>query len=146
MSDVAPPSFVLSPEVAGVLGTDSQLDSSVHPPRVHRLHYEFDGPPSDDLVESFPCFVVSRQLGSALVAHGVSGFSLAPVHVTANEQLTVLGVAFAPRDDDWRWLQVTGHPGVDDLWVDDVARLHVTARALAVLRTWNLGACEVRPD
>jgi hypothetical protein len=40
---------------------------------------------------------------------------------------------------------VTGHPGVDDLWVDDGARLHVTARALAVLRAWKLGACEVKP-
>ena len=34
---------VVEPEVAGALGDRTEMDSSIHPPIVKRLHYEFQG-------------------------------------------------------------------------------------------------------
>jgi hypothetical protein len=35
--------FLIEPEVAGELGADTVMDSSVHPPRVSELHHELKG-------------------------------------------------------------------------------------------------------
>lgn len=44
---------LIEPEVAGSLGKETELDSSVFPPHVKKLHYEFDGWLGDDILESF---------------------------------------------------------------------------------------------
>jgi hypothetical protein len=46
-------------------GTD--LDASTHPPGVSMVEYLLDTPDADDLIESFPVFLVSTLLGKALV-------------------------------------------------------------------------------
>src|SRR3954454_10828086 len=58
--------FALEPEVAGQLGDTTMLDTSVHPPVIQRLEYRFDGWLGDDLLESFPCFVVTERLANEL--------------------------------------------------------------------------------
>lgn len=52
--------YILDPEVAGGLGTQTEIDSSVHPPLVKRLHYELDAWMGDDLVQTFPCYLVTN--------------------------------------------------------------------------------------
>jgi hypothetical protein len=47
--------------VAGGYGEDAILDTSVCPERVERLHYEFDGWLGDDLLESFPVFIITER-------------------------------------------------------------------------------------
>lgn len=56
----------LQPEVAGGLGAKTIMNTTVHPPSVSILEYEFDGWLGDDLLESFPCFVVSERLKNPL--------------------------------------------------------------------------------
>lgn len=34
---------VIEPEVAGGLGENTVIDQSVHPPKIARLHYNFEG-------------------------------------------------------------------------------------------------------
>lgn len=43
--------YSLEPEVAGSLGPGTVMDTAVHPPRVHKLHYESDGWSGDDILE-----------------------------------------------------------------------------------------------
>jgi hypothetical protein len=59
--------YVLEPLGAGQLGGGTLLDVSAHPPLVSRVQYVLDAPTSDDLIESFPVFLVSEALGSALM-------------------------------------------------------------------------------
>lgn len=43
----------IEPEVAGGLGEETQMDSTVHPPLVKKLHLEFEGWLGDDILETF---------------------------------------------------------------------------------------------
>jgi hypothetical protein len=74
--------YTLEPEVAGGLGDGTVIDTTVHPPHVERLHYEFEDWLGDDLVESFPCFLVSKPLAARLTAAGLGTFQLKDVAVT----------------------------------------------------------------
>ena len=52
----------LEPEVAGGFGEQTILDNSTHPPDVKWLHYVLDGWLGDDILESFPCYIVTERL------------------------------------------------------------------------------------
>jgi hypothetical protein len=135
--------FILEPEVAGGLGADTAMDSSVHPPMVSALHYEFEGWLGDDLLETFPCFIVTERLKSALEDAGSTGCSFAPVKVTVSD-------SFAECYPDralpqFYWLRVTGTPEKDDFSLASDHRLLVSDEALDVLRAFTIEHCEVLP-
>ncbi len=79
------PYYALEPEVASHLGDHAVVDRSVHPPAVERLHYEFDGWLGDDLLESFPCFMVTKGLRERLAESGLSGYLLDDAEVSASD-------------------------------------------------------------
>src|SRR5262245_2669088 len=78
--------YKLSPEVAGHLGDDTVIDSSVHPPIVDALHYEFDGWPEDDLIESFPCYIVTDRMRAMIEAAQATGCRFGQVKISTSEQ------------------------------------------------------------
>ena len=43
--------FILAPEVAAQMGERTDLDTTVHPAMVRRLHLQFNGWLGDDLLE-----------------------------------------------------------------------------------------------
>ena len=57
----------IEPEVAGGLGNETIIDKNYHPPIVKKLHYEFNGWLGDDILESFPCFIVSERLKNEII-------------------------------------------------------------------------------
>lgn len=130
--------YRMHPEVAGGLGERTQLDRSVHPPIVHQLHYEFDGWLGDELLESFPSFIVTDALAQQLVASGLTGFSLAPVEVSYSEQFgDVQPPPSRPAEmPSWQWLQIHGTAAVDDLGLTQLAELVVSMRARSVLTAY----------
>lgn len=133
--------YTLEPEVAGGLGAGTVMDTTVHPPRVTRLHYEVEDWLGDDLVESFPCFLVSAPLAARLTAAGLGSFALRGVTVTttpeADEQL---GDGALP---EFQWLDVTGVAGRDDVGVTPNGQLVVSDKALALLREFTVDNCDV---
>lgn len=133
---------VIEPEVAGGLGEGTVLDSSVHPPRVTTLVYEFEGWLGDDIVESFPCYLVTARLARALEDGGLTGFSLARVTVRTTDEFSEHTPTPLP---EFRWLQVTGQPTVDDFWLASDFRLALSDRALEVLSHFNTGNAIVEP-
>jgi hypothetical protein len=133
---------ILEPEVAGGLGPSTVADRSVHPPRVERLHYEFDGWLGDELLESFPCFIVSAALASNLSSSGLSGFVLDDVLVTVSSEFAELyPTRVLPT---FHWLKITGRAGTDDFGLSSDHRLVVSAEALATLRLFQLNHAEPR--
>lgn len=138
--------FVLHPEVAGGLGAGSELDTSVHPPHVTRLDYEFADWFGDALLESFPVFVIKRAVGEELLAAGYTGAELASVQISvtveAQERMTISGITQLP---EFRWFKVFGKAGADDFGLLPDATLVVSDRALAMLRAAGIQHCEVEP-
>jgi hypothetical protein len=135
--------FLLHPEVPGGLGEQTELDTSVHPPVVHKLHLEVAGWAGDDLVETFPVFLVSPRLRDAIVSADLTGATTRPALVTlmpGTEELV------DPSILSFEWLDTTGEPGADDLGLDALAQLVVSDRALEQMRAHGqLGNCEVEP-
>jgi hypothetical protein len=106
------------------------------------LHYVFDGWLGDELIESFPCFIVSERLATRLSNSGFSGFKLADVEITRSEQYhDIYGDRPLPT---FRWLQVEGVPGQDDFGLSGRAELVVSEAARNVLESFPLSHCEVR--
>lgn len=133
--------YLLEPEVAGGLGDRTVMDSSTHPPRVARLHYQLDDWMGDGLLESFPCFVVTQRLGDALEQAELTGFALADVEISVSDTgAELLGDTRLP---DFRWLRVAGAPGADDFGLAGDGSLVVSERAFEVLRTGGIDNCDI---
>jgi hypothetical protein len=128
--------WVLSPEVAGELGDNTILDSSVHPPKVFHLHHRFEGWLGDDLLEAFPCFLVSSPLAAALEEARLVGFSLDEAEVSVSPDFEEL---YPGRvlPGFW-WLKITGEERHADFRLTSDFRLEVSSRALKVLRKFNI--------
>ncbi len=133
--------YVLEPEVAGELGENTVMDSSVHPPKVSCLHYELDAWLGDDLIQSFPCFLTSERLKQKIAASPLSGATFAPVELN-------LSPNFKDRHPsksvpEFAWLKITGLVGKDDFGIEADGRLVVSERALDLIQHLNLKHCEI---
>lgn len=137
--------FVLSPEVPGEMGPESVLDSSVHPPVVHHLSLVLmPGASGDDLAETWPCYVVTDRLATAIDGSGLSGGRWEDVEVHLDEQF----VALMPDDaaalpTAWRRLVAEADPSAD-FHITASGDLVVSEAALALLRQYKLDGCDVR--
>jgi hypothetical protein len=133
--------FILEPEIAGGWGNRTVADTNAFPPVVSSLHYRFDGWLGDELLETFPCFIVTERLATRLRRSGFTGFRLQAVEVTTSEEYDAL---YPDRGLPlFKWLRPVGKAGVDDFGLSATHRLVVSDRALAVLRKFRFRECEV---
>lgn len=133
----------VSPEVAGELGDNTEMDSTVHPPKVTRLHYRFEGWLGDDLLEAFPCFLVSAQLATALKLSGLTGWRLSSAEVTKSPEFDDM---YPDRKlPEFLWLQIHGDQDAD-FGLSVHHRLEVSDRALELLRRFHLENAIVESD
>jgi hypothetical protein len=128
--------WVLSPEVAGELGENTIMNTSVHPPEVSHFHHRFEGWLGDELLEVFPCFLVSSALAKALEEARLAGFSLDDVEVSTSPEFQEL---YPGRPlPEFRWLKITGKDRDADFWLTPDFRLEVSSRTLKVLRKFTI--------
>jgi hypothetical protein len=132
--------YLIEPEVAGILGENTVLDASTHPPRVDRLEYEIKGWMGDELMTRFPCFVVTQHLGGKLREAGLGAFQFRDVQVTMSpEGESSLEFKGIERFPECEWMHVRGTPGRDDFGVTSFAGdLVVSDRGLEALRQGRL--------
>ncbi|MFC7344517.1 hypothetical protein [Saccharopolyspora griseoalba] len=136
--------YWLQPDVPGFLGDRTVLDTTVRPPRVQGvLHFQIDNWFGDDLITSYPCYLVTTTMAAALERSGLGRFEIRGVDVTygdgAHERLIRHGVgSFA----EFRWLDIGGAAGHDDLGLTPRGRLVVSDAALAVFGQGVLDRCE----
>lgn len=135
--------YRLEPHVAGELGEATDLDPSAHPPVVRAVEYVLDAPDSDDLIESFPVFLVSARLAERLDAAGVTGFVLEDAIVRpSTEYLATYGdVPYS----EYRWMRLQDGGSTADAWLDGDQRLCVSDRTMNVLRPYRLARCSIEP-
>lgn len=135
--------YYLEPEVAGGLGEKTLIDSASHPPVVYKLHYVFDGWLGDDIVESFPCYVISDYIRGRLDLIDLSGYNIADMVVSTSEVFEELQPEV--KLPKFWWLQVTGVACEDDFGIAADHRLVVSGRALHVLKMGSLENCDIEP-
>src|SRR5688500_9298286 len=133
--------YVLEPEVPGGLGPETELDRSTHPPRVDKLHLTLEGWLGDELIESFPAFVVTERGKQTLERRRLKGFRFVEVKVSPTAQFEELYPG--RRLPAFSWLQIFGTACHDDFGLAEDGRLVVSEAALQALRTLSLTQCEV---
>ncbi len=135
--------YNLEPEVAGHLSGESirALSNGSH---LVELHYVMDGWLGDDLIESFPCFILSNRVRVELDRANFSGYEFGDARVTTSELFQELhSEVELPA---FSWLKVTGQPGIDDFGIAKDRRIVVSERALAVIReAGQLSDCLIEP-
>jgi len=133
--------YSLEPEVAGSLGADTVMDTDVHPPRVHKLTYESDGWLGDDILESFPCYIITEPLKKRLEISKPSGCGFDNVDIVKSEQFNML---YPSRElPKFYWLRIHGKAGMDDLGISDDNMLIVSERILRVMSQFHLDNCDI---
>ena len=134
--------YALEPFVAGQLGEGTRLDLSTRPPTVEAVEYLLDAPTDEDLIESFPVYLVSEGLATMMTDARLEGFTLEEARVArSREYVEIYG------DDghkSYRWLRLRPDANVD-CWIDDEYRLCVSDRMMAVLAEGVLDECDVIP-
>ncbi|EGQ9760702.1 hypothetical protein FWP30_25060 [Vibrio parahaemolyticus] len=133
--------YLIEPEVPGGFGKNTLGRFDVHPPIVKKLHLEFDGWLGDDLLETFPCFLVSEHLATALVASKLSGYNLEAVELSTSDMFQELqSERCLPR---FSWLQITGHSDKDDFSVSEKGILLVSRKAMQLLQKFQLTNADI---
>jgi hypothetical protein len=134
--------YKLRPEVPGGLGAGTVLDRTTHPPRVSALEFEFDGWLGDDLVTSFPVYLVTDRLRHALEEISLRGCHFGEATIIVSEQLREMRPDF--ELPQMSWLQIEGRAGTDDFGIssDDYC-LVVSDRALACIKRFKAEHCEI---
>ena len=135
--------YCLEPHVAGELGEATELNPSAHPPIVTIVEYVLDAPDPDDLIESFPVFLVSAPLAERLDAAGLTGFGLedAVVRPSADYVAVYGDVAHS----EYRWMRLQDYGSTADAWLDGDHRLCVSDRMIDVLGPYRLARCIIEP-
>jgi hypothetical protein len=134
--------YKLEPEVAGHLGDDTVMDSSVHPPIVDTLHYEFDGWLGDELLTAFPCFVVTKHMQQLIEGVQASGCRFGPVKISRSELFEELHPE--RQLPKFTWLIVTGTAKKDDFGTTPTGGgLIVSERALMAMKRGTLDDCRI---
>ena len=132
--------FELEPEVSGEWGENTVVNTSTHPPVVHELHYVFTGWLGDDLIESFPCYIISERLANYLRHTQLTGFKFSPVEVTKSDEFqTNYQDSVFPS---FTWLQITGDIS-NDFFIGSSGILVVTKAGLDVLKMFNIRHCYI---
>lgn len=127
---------IIAPEVAGSLGTQTVIDISTHPPLISTLHYEFFGWQGDDILESFPCFIVTEKLKKKIEENKLTGITFDNVIITKSEEFMELyGDLNLPQ---FYWLKVNGCINIDDFCISKKNYLMVSLEASIILKECNL--------
>ena len=132
----------IRPEVAGGFGKETKLDTKVHPPIVYHLHYEFQGWLRNDILATFPCFIVTENLKESILKTGLSGVVFDDVKITTSFEFRQLYPNLVlPR---FNWMKVSGQAGKDDFGVSGEFRLIVSEEAYNLLSNFNISAASIQ--
>lgn len=132
--------YKLKPEIPGKLGERTDIDNASHPPKIRNLHFEFDGWLGDDLIECFPCYLITENLLMALNSADLSGFIMKDAEISFSQIFNDL----YPNKvmPSFKWLIISGEYG-DDFFMGN-NYLHVSSEALDFLKhNGRLRFCEI---
>ncbi|MFC6011376.1 hypothetical protein [Nocardia lasii] len=123
--------YCIEPEVAGGHGPRTVYNLEKTPPEVLVLEYVFDDWLGDPLLESSPCFIVTRDLMEKMETSGMTGIEFSEVLTSVSSE----GIERMDIDlPEWMWLKPIGVASVDDFGLSgNGAVLVVSSPALELL-------------
>lgn len=134
---------IIEPEVAGGFGKGTKLDNSVHPPVVENLDYEFDGWLGDDILESFPCFIMSERLKHEIEKQSLRGIKFQNVTISKSETFEEL---YPSKElPKFYWAIIDGKFGADDFVIGNDFRLIISDKAFELLKQFNIDNASLEP-
>ena len=132
--------YILQPEVPGELGEHTIMDTNVHPPIIRHLHFTFQGWLGDELIECFPCFLVSDRLKQYLSRNALTGFVFSECEIDFSEEFSLLyPLANVPA---FHWMKISNNES-DDFLINSSLNLQVSEKAWVILREVNISHCDV---
>jgi len=132
----------IEPEVAGGFGEETILDTTVHPPVVYQLHYEFQGWLQNDILEAFPCFIVTENLKEAIFNFRLKGAEFENVIVSTSYEFKQMHPkTILPR---FSWMKIFGKVGKDDFGISDNFKLVISEKAYNLLTHFNISAADIK--
>jgi hypothetical protein len=133
--------YKLLPETPGQLGEKTILNNTIRPPKVESLHFVFDGWLGDELIECFPCYLVTESLSYSLGSANLTGFKIIQVDISFSRLFLDL---YPNREmPGFKWLEINGRIG-DDFYIDEKNYLVASNKALKVIQnSGNLKYCEI---
>lgn len=132
---------LIEPEVAGGLGEQTQMDNSFFPPLIKNLHYEFEGWLGDDILESFPCYIVTERLRDGIELEKLTGVSFDKVLISKSETF----LEFHPDKElpNFFWAKINGEPNRDDFFITEKNGLAISERAYSLLKKYNIDQADI---
>jgi len=136
--------FQIEPDVAGGLGSQTVIDTSKIPPLVSRLHYTFEAWFGDEILETFPCFIVTKALADDIMKERLSGVVFDNVIIDGSENFEALYPATVLPP--FVWMKVEGRQREDDFFISLDRRLAVSEHAWRIIepRAPNCRVIEVQ--
>lgn len=129
------------PEVSGGFGNKTKLDNSSHPPIVEFLHFEFNVWLENDIIECFPCFIVTEALKSKIEKSQLTGISFSGLTVSTSETFKQLYPSKSlPK---FHWMKIEGTPALNDFGVSEDHRLVVSTDAFTILEKFNISEADI---
>lgn len=142
--------YILDPETAG--NTDFPATVQEVPPSRRKVTVVFDVWLGDDIMEAYPCYLVTKRLWDMLATGGFTGASSGAIKSVKGDMWRQM----CPRQStpDVVWLKVTGKAGQDDFGVapvpDDllgtpvvIRKLVASQRVLALLKQFSIEHCKI---
>ncbi|UTX50278.1 hypothetical protein [Chryseobacterium sp. MA9] len=132
---------LIEPEVAGGLGVQTQMDNSFFPPLIKNLHYEFEGWLGDDILESFPCYIVTERLRDGIELEKLTGVSFDKVLISKSETFLEL---YPDRElPNFFWAKINGESNRDDFFITEKNGLAISERAYSLLKNYNIDQADI---
>lgn len=130
----------IEPEVSGGFGEETELDNTVHPPIAKKLNYEFDGWLDNDMVESFPCYLVTEKLRNEIECNHLSGVHFTDVIVTVTDEFKEM---YPDKElPSFYWMKIQGKAGVDDFGLAEDYRLVISAETQKLFSSFNFSEAD----
>lgn len=132
---------LIEPEVAGGLGEKTELDNSVFPPLVKKLNYEFDGWLGDDILESFPCYIITESLKKEIESEKLTGIIFDDVLISKSETF----IELYPNKElpTFFWAKINGEVNANDFFITEKNGLAISERAFSLLQKYRINQADI---
>jgi hypothetical protein len=109
----------LNPEVIVGLGERTVFLEKEAPFKiVIELHIQLEDWLGDDLMECFPCFIVTQELKKVLEISEFTGFEFSEMQVTKDEYFKD-NYQLKRALPKFYWMKIIGEKGIDDLYISE---------------------------
>jgi hypothetical protein len=127
---------LIEPEVSGGIGSKTLIDNSKHPPTIKKLNFEFEDWLGDDILETFPCYIVTEKLKDEIELNRLTGIIFENVEITKSKNFAELYIG--KELPKFYWAQIVGKLNFDDFVISNDFRLLISDKAFKLFSIFKI--------